>query len=431
MGENEHSSREHLDSGVLLDELESYVNPGRARVYRLMGMTNVEWAAEGSTVYDTEGREFIDLCAGYAVLNLGHRHPRIVEALTDQLGRMGMTTRTMLSAPEIKLAKALAEITPGDLHRSFFCATGAEAVEFALKAARVHAGRTKIIAAEGGFHGKTMGALSATAKSTYRDLFGPLVPGFQHVPYDDLEAMEEVLDDETAAVILEPIQGESGALVPGPGYLSGVREMCDRVGALLIFDEVQTGLGRTGANFGCEHSGVVPDMMTLAKGLGGGVIPLGATVARAEIFDLFDANPWIHSTTTGGNPLACAVGLATLEVLQEEDLPGQARRKGEWVMDRLMDMQSRYPTVISRVGGMGLLLGVHFANPAGGVMVLTELFDRGVLVVPSLMDYTVMRLAPPLNIDESLLEEGLDRLEAVLKEVAPELEDMDSEDGGL
>ncbi len=431
MGEDRLSNREHLDSGILLDELGTYVNPGRARVYRLMGMTNVEWSGEGSTIFDTEGKEFIDLCAGYAVMNVGHRHPAIIAAVTDQLGRMGMTTRTMLSAPEIILAKALAEIPPGDLQRSFFCATGAEAVEFALKAARVHTGRKKIIAAEGGFHGKTMGALSATAKSTYRDHFGPLVPGFYHVPYNDLRAMEDCLDEDTAAVILEPIQGESGALVPDPGYLTGVREMCDRAGALLILDEVQTGLGRTGANFACEHSGVVPDMMTLAKGLGGGVMPLGATVARAEIFDLFDANPWIHSTTTGGNPLACAVGLATLRVLQDEDLAGQARRKGEWTMDRLKQMQSEYPDVISDVGGMGLLLGVHFVNPAGGVMVLAELFDRGVLVVPSLMDYTVMRLAPPLNIDDELLMEGLDRLEAVLEEVAPELEDMGSEDGGV
>ncbi|MFO8059515.1 MAG: aminotransferase class III-fold pyridoxal phosphate-dependent enzyme [Bacillota bacterium] len=417
-------ARSKIDAEDLLRDLEEYVNPGRARVYRLMGMTNVECSAEGSIVVDTEGNEFIDLCAGYAVINAGHRHPRIVAAVTEQLQHMGMSTKTMLSAREVELARALAEITPGDLKRSFLCATGTEAVEVALKVARMHTGRTGFVACENAFHGKTLGALSATGSGSYRDPFEPLIPGFTHVPYNDLEAMEEAVDDETAAVIVEPVQGEAGAVVPDPGYLPGVRRICDRAGALLIFDEVQSGMGRTGKNFGCEHSGVSPDIMTLAKGLGGGLMPVGAAVAAPEVFAAFDANPWIHSSTTGGNPLACAAAVAALEVLQEENLAGQAARKGEWVMGHLQELAARYPELIESVSGAGLLLGIRFTKPAGGIMVLTELFSRGVLVVPSLMNWKVMRIAPPLNIPEELLERGLEVLDETLEYVRPDMEQM-------
>ncbi len=408
----------------LLEDLGKYVNPGRSRIYRLMGMTNIEYRGEGSRVIDEQGNEFIDLCAGYAVLNMGHRHPTIIEAVTRQLEKMGLATKTMLSRPEVDLARSLADITPGGLQRSFFCASGAEAVEVALKVARMHTGRKKIVATEGGFHGKTLGALSATSKGTYRDAFGPLLPGFIHVPYDDLAALQEAVDENTAAVIVEVIQGESGVVIPGDDYLPGVRRICDDAGALVIFDEVQTGLGRTGANFACEHYDVVPDIMTLAKSLGGGVVPLGAAIVLPEIFDVFDENPWIHSSTTGGNPVAASAGYAALQVLQEENLAEQAREKGDWALEYLKRVQYDYPTVISGVSGRGLLLGMHFADPSGGVMVLTELFNRGVLVVPSLMNWTVMRIAPPLNIPDEDLHAGLKRVRKVVEEVAPQLEEM-------
>lgn len=416
--------RQRIDADDLLSEMEKYVNPGRARVYRLMGMTNVEYTGEGSTVVDTEGNEFIDLGAGYAVINAGHRHPRIVAAVREQLEHMGLSTKTMLSAKEVELARALAEVTPGDLMRSFLCATGTEAVEVALKVARMYTGRTKFVATDNAFHGKTLGALSATGAGTYRDAFKPLIPGFTHVPFDDIQAMEAAVDDETAAVILEPIQGEAGVVIADPEYLPRVRQICDRAGALLILDEVQTGMGRTGRNFACEHYGVTPDIMALAKALSGGVIPVGAAVARSEVFEVFDANPWIHSSTTGGNPLACAAAIAALEVLQEEDLAGQARRKGEWVLERLQELARKYPELIETVSGKGLLLGVRFSKPAGGIMVLAELFSRGVLVVPSLMNWTVMRIAPPLNIEEEQLSRGLDIVEEALEYVRPDMEDM-------
>ncbi len=409
------------DPDVLLDGLAEYVNPGRARIYRLMGMTNVEWFAEGSKVVDTEGREFIDLCAGYAVMNAGHRHPRILEAVQDQMSRLALSTRTMLSAGEVELAGRLAELTPGELSRSFFCATGAEAVEVALKMARAHTDRENIVAAEHGFHGKTMGALSATGKGDYREPFEPLVPGFAHAPFGDIEAMDEAVDQKTAAVILEPIQGEAGAVAPDDDYLAQVREICSEAGALLILDEIQTGLGRTGKNFACEHYGVVPDIMTLAKGLGGGIMPVGACIARPEVFDIFDEHPWVHSSTTGGNPLACAAATAFLDVLVEENLAQEAAEKGEIVRERLLKLISDHPEVISDISGKGLLQGVKFTQPAGGLTVLMQLFERGVLVIPSLMNWSVMRIAPPLTIPVEKLERGMDIIEQTVSDTKSQL----------
>ncbi|MFO7941447.1 MAG: aspartate aminotransferase family protein [Bacillota bacterium] len=412
-------------SADVLDKLETYVNPGRARIYRLLGMDSVEWFAEGSLVRDTVGKEFIDFCAGYAVTNAGHRHPRIVGAVKDCLDRIALSTNTMLSAGEGEVAERLAQLMPGEMKMSFFSATGAEANEFAMKMARVATGRKGYVATFGGYHGMTMGALSLTGKGNYRDAFAPLLQDVEHVPYDDLEAMERAVDSDTAAVVVEPVQGEAGARVPGDDYLSGLRDICDRTGSLLVFDEVQTGMGRTGSNFACERWNVVPDIITLAKGLGGGVLPVSATVAKPEIYNVFDENPYIHASTTGGNPLSMAAAAAALDVLVEEDLAGQAREKGEIVMDRLEKLRSAYPEIISEVRGLGLLTGIAFHNPAGGLMVLSELFERGVLVIPSLMDWTVMRLAPPLNIDRKTLDRGLDILAEVMDSVAPNIAELE------
>ena len=425
MSDRSKASSQPLDPEVLLERLENFVNPGRARVYRLLGLNNIEWRAEGSTVTDSQGREFIDFCAGYAVMNCGHRHPRIVAAIEDQLGRMGLSSKMMLSQPEVLLGEQLADMAPGDLTQSFFCATGTEANEVAIKMARIFTGRANFVAAENGYHGKTMGSLSATAKGSYRDAFGPLVPGFTHVPYNDIEALEAAIDHETAAVILEPIQGEAGAVTPDDDYLPAVRELCDQNGSLLILDEIQSGLGRTGRNFASEHYGVVPDIMTLAKGLGGGLIPIGVAIARPGIFQILDDNPWIHSTTTGGNPLAATAGLATLDVIRDERLAEQAAQKGSWAMNELQRLQSEYPGVIETVQGQGLLLGIRFTNPSGGIMVLSELFERQVIVIPSLMDWTVMRIAPPLNIPEATLKQGFSILEEALSTLAPDIMAMD------
>jgi len=417
MRETDRSWARKIDPEILSGKFGRYVNPGQSRLFRYIGFTAIEWWGEGAVVIDSEGREFLDLCAGYAVMNLGHRHPKVVEAVKAQLDRLPLSTRTMLNQPQALLAEQLAEITPGELQYSFFCASGAEAVEAALKLARAHTGRSGLVACRGGFHGKTLGALSATGPGVYRDVFQPLVPGAVHVPFNDIAALEEAVGEDTAAVIVEPIQGEAGVRLPDAGYLRSVRDICRRKGALFIADEVQTGLGRTGANFACEHYDVVPDLMTLAKGLGGGVMPLGAAVGRPEVFAVFDEHPFLHTSTTGGNPLACAAGLATLEVLQEEDLAGQAAEKGQFLLDRLRDLQQDYPRVLSEVRGKGLLIGLSFARPGAGAMMITELYSRRVLIIPSLMDFTVMRVAPPLVISREQMERALDAFDQALAEV--------------
>jgi putrescine aminotransferase len=311
----------------ILEKYTRYINPGLVRLYRFANVVTAEWEAEGAVIRDIHGREYLDCSGGPAVFTLGHRHPKVVAAVKEQLDRMPMSVRAMPRIPEADLAELLAQITPGDLQYTFFTNSGTEANEGALKLARLATGRSNIVGAEGAFHGKTLGALSASGREKYKAPFRPLVPGFLHVPFGDLKAMEQAVTRETAAVILEPIQGEGGVIIPPDGYLRGVREICDRSGALLILDEVQTGLGRTGKMFACEHWGVVPDLLTTAKALGGGVMPIGAFTGRPHLWKALEQNPYLHSSTFGGNPLACAAGVATIRVLLEERLPERISRR--------------------------------------------------------------------------------------------------------
>ncbi len=291
---------------------ERHVNPGLAGLLRFTGLDVVEDHAEGVYVWDTSGRRYLDFLGLYGTLNLGHRHPRVVEAVKRQLDRMPMSVRVMISEPTARLAERLAEITPGDLSMSFFGNSGAEAVEAAFKLARIHTGKPEIITTERGFHGKTLGALSLTPKAEYQDPVRPLVPGVKVAPYGDAAAVAAAIGPETAAVIVEPVQGEGGVIVPPEGYLRELREITRERGVLLILDEVQTGMGRTGRLWAAEWEGVEPDLLTSAKALGGGVMPIGAVVGRAELFEPFKENPLIHSSTFGGNPLAAAAALADI-----------------------------------------------------------------------------------------------------------------------
>lgn len=399
----------------VLEQYERYVNPGMARLLRFMGLAQVEDEARGSRVRDTDGKTYLDCIGGYGTYSLGHRHPRVVAAVNAQLQRMPMSSKLLLNQPMADLAQKLAEITPGDLQYSFFCNSGTEAVEAALKLARLSTGRTKVIAALNSFHGKTLGSLSASGKDLYRDPFLPLLDGFVHVPFGDADLLTGMVDDDTAAVILEPIQGEGGIIVPPDGYLRRVREICDAHGALLILDEVQTGLGRTGKVFACQHEEVVPDILCLAKALGGGVMPLGAVIARPHLYAAYEAAPLLHTSTFGGNPLACAAGLATLQVLTEERLDEQAAWKGEYLLAKLHDLQTRYPGAIREVRGRGLMIGMEFATDELGGLILSEWIAGGVLTAFALNNMSVTRIEPPLNIERHELDQIVDVLEAALQ----------------
>ena len=395
----------------ILAKYERYINPGLVRLYRFANVITAEWEAEGAVVRDIHGKEYLDFSGGPAVFNIGHRHPKVVQAVKEQLDRMPMSVRAMPRKAEADLAELLAQITPGDLQFTFFANSGAEANEGALKLARLATGRTNIVGAVDAFHGKTFGALSASGREKYKTPFRPLLPGFSHVPFGDLAAMDRAVTNKTAAVILEPIQGEGGVIIPPEGYLRGVREICDRAGALLILDEVQTGLGRTGKMFACEHWGVTPDMITMAKALGGGVIPIGAITGRPRIWKTLEQNPYLHSTTFGGNPLACTAGVATIQVLLEEHLPERAADLGPYMVERLRELQRRHPTVVKDVRGKGLLIGMEFIDPDVVLLITADALARGLIVFYSLNKPECFRIAPPLIITRQQIDRAVEVLD--------------------
>jgi len=373
-----------------------YVNPGLAQLMKFADF-GVEMRAEGMMVYDHAGRAYLDFLGGYGTFALGHRHPKVVEAVKAQLDRMPLSSKVFFSALVADFCEALALVLPGDLRYSFLCNSGTEAVEGALKIARKYTGKHKFIATLGGYHGKSMGSLSATGREQYRQPFYPLVPGFVHVPFGDVDAVAQEMDDDTAGIIVEPIQGEGGIFLPLDDYLPSLRQLCTERNALLIVDEVQTGLGRTGAMFAVEHWDVQPDIITLAKALGGGVVPSGAFSSTREIWEkAFGDNPLIHTSTFGGNPLACAAGIATLQVLQEEDLPVRAAQRGEQLLTGLSAVQRDYPDIVTQVRGKGLMVGVEFSIEDVAKLVIGGMTRRGVIAAYTLNNPRVIRFEPPL-----------------------------------
>jgi putrescine aminotransferase len=391
----------------VLDDEEHCVNTSLTRLMRFMGLDSVEWEGRGALLRDARGKEYIE-CSGYGTLFHGHSHPRVVAAVQEQAGRLALSSRMMPHAPAGRLARMLAEVTPGDLQYTFFCNSGAEAVEGALKLARARTRRPGLVAAEGAFHGKTMGALAVNGSAFYREPFEPLVPGVRRVPYGDAAALAAAVDDTVAAVILEPIQGEAGVIVPPEGYLAAARAACDRAGAVLILDEVATGIGRTGTMFCCEQSGVVPDILCMAKSLGGGIMPIGAFTARPSVWEPFDENPFLHSSTFGGSPLACAAGIAALEAIAAEGLLQRCRERGAQCFAGLGRIAAAHPEVIREVRGRGLLIGLELAGEGLGGVFMSELLDRGVLPNISLNKLHVVRLLPPAVITAAQVERVLE-----------------------
>jgi putrescine aminotransferase len=374
----------------------AYLNPPLARVMKLSG-SPVEVSAAGCTITDHTGKTYLDFAGGYGVFTLGHRHPRVVAAVRAQLDRMALSGRTMFNPLMGRLAKRLAELTPGDLAISFFANSGTEAVEGALKLARAATKRPAIVATDAAFHGKTLGALSASGRDAFRDPFLPLLADVRRVPFGDAEALRAVVDGDVAAVIVEPIQGEGGVNVPPDGYLRQVRAICDATGAVMIADEVQTGLGRCGALFACDREAVVPDVMTLAKGLSGGVVPIGAYVARSSVWNAaYGKQPLLHTSTFGGNELACAAALAALDVLIDDDLTANARARGAELLAGARATMERFPAVIADARGAGLLVGVELRSEGYGGTIIPELLKRGVTAAWTLNQQRVIRLEPPL-----------------------------------
>jgi acetylornithine/succinyldiaminopimelate/putrescine aminotransferase len=369
-----------------------------------MGLVVVR--AEGATVWDADGRAWLDLLAGMGVANVGHNHPAVLAAVRAQLERHlhVMVYGELVQEAQVRLAARLAGLLPPPLSVVYFTSSGAEAIEGALKTARKHTGRPQLVAFDGAFHGDTLGALSLGGNPLYRTPFEPLLPGVVRLPFDD-EAALAAIDRDTAAVVVEPVQAEGGVRIPRPTFLQALRRRCTETGALLVFDEVVTGFGRTGRLFAFEHAGVVPDLLVLAKALGGG-LPLGAFVGSPEVLATLARDPPLaHVTTFGGHPLSCAAGLAALEVLLREALPARAAALGATLHGRLSTLVGRGG--LAAVRGMGLLLGLEFAEAAACARFTRRARDLRLLLGWTLHRDTVVRLAPPLVLTDAEAERAL------------------------
>src|ERR1051325_2877109 len=375
----------------------------------------IEWIGDGCLLRDVTGREFIDCLGGFGIFAIGHRHPRMIEAIKQQMDRMGLHSQWMLNPRSADAARRLAEITPGNLRKTFWCSTGTEAVEGALKLARLFTRKSKFISTINSFHGKTMGSLSVTGRDLFRKPFLPLLKA-TFVPYNSAEAIANAIDDHTAAVILEPIQGEGGVIVPSDDYLPAVRQVCSERRVLLILDEVQTGLGRTGKMFGCDHSGVVPDIICLGKAISGGVIPCAAFHTTDAIFESFHPNPFFHTSTFGANPMATTAAATTIQILQEENLVKRSEEMGEYFRTGLRELQVRYPGIIRDVRGAGVANGVEDVDAKVGESLAQRMFDRNVLIAYTLNKPEVIRIEPPFVITRELIDTVLERFDEALKE---------------
>jgi acetylornithine/N-succinyldiaminopimelate aminotransferase len=365
----------------------------------------------GVHVWDSDGRGYLDLVSGIAVCALGHAHPKVVEALKTQAETLFHVSNLYHMTPQILLARLLVENTPFD--KAFFCNSGAEANEAAIKLARKYAsenmkGRYELITMHGSFHGRTLATVTATAQERFHKGFEPLPEGFRYVPYNDLPALEAAITEKTCGVLVEPIQGESGVVIPDDGYLQGIRRICDEKGILMIADEVQTGIGRTGTLFACEQADVVPDMMTLAKALGNG-FPIGALLASDKVAAAFV--PGNHASTFGGNPLACSAALATLETIFEEGILENCREMGKYFLSKLGELKEKH-SVIREVRGRGLMLGVELTVP--GAEIVLKCMQKGLLI--NCANGNVLRLVPPLI----LTRQDVDKAVGILNEVLGE-----------
>lgn len=410
-----------------LHYFDHYVSPGWLKYRKSVssdseGGAVLEWQDEGAYCYGLNGEKFIDCLGGFGIYTCGHRNPEILEVVKAQLDHQALHSQELLDPLRGYLAKAVADITPGDLQQCFFTNGGAEAVEMALKLARIATGGRWYISTVGAFHGKSMGAISVGGKGSYRVPYTPMVQQIQHVEYGNAEDIRKAVrnlhavGEKVAAVILEPIQGEAGVIIPPEGYLKEVREICDEYGVALIFDEIQTGMGRTGTMWRCEAEGVTPDIMTFGKAFGGGILPITGLICTPKMWtqELID-NPWLlGSPTFGGNPLCCAAAIATIRYMLKNDIPGVCKAKGEVLKAGLQSLAEKYPEIIQEVRGTGLMLAVEFHTCDMGYDVSRGLFARRVLTAGTLVNAKTIRFEPTAVISEQDMKDVISRMDEAL-----------------
>jgi putrescine aminotransferase len=404
----------------LIDEIrwdyDEFVNRGFLEYRKAAGADDMamEWSANGDTFMDLQGREYIDCLGGFGVYNCGHRHPTVIKAVKDQLDKQPLSSAELVDANRALLARILADITPGDLKYTFFTSSGTEAIETALKMASLYTKRHFYIAFEGDFHGKTHGSLSLTSKSNFRGPFLPLLQGARHCKFGDLDMlrkMVEVMDftgELPAAIVYEPIQGEGGIIIPPDDFIPGIRKICDEYDICMVADEVQAGMCRTGYFFATDYYDVAPDIISMAKALGGGVMPISACICTEKVFEGMFPDPLLHSTTTGGSPTAVAAAIAAINVMLKEDLCGKARRAGGIFMEGLEKIKAKYPKLMTDVRGRGLFIAMEFVDGDLGYEVVYEMFNRQVLVSGSLINAKTIRIEPPLIITDEHIQKALE-----------------------
>lgn len=413
-----------------IEYFDTYVSPGWLK-YRKSVSTNsavLEWKDHDGICEGLYGEEFIDCLGGFGIYTCGHRNNYILDTVKAQLEHQALHSQELLDPLRGYLAKAVADITPGDLEKCFFTNGGAEAVEMALKLARIATGGRWYISTVGAFHGKSMGAISMGGKSTYRVPYTPMVQQVQHVEYGNAKDTEKAIrnlvavGEKVAAVIVEPIQGEAGVIVPPAGYLAELRKICDEYGVALIFDEIQCGMGRTGTMWRCEAEGVVPDIMTFGKAFGGGIMPITGIICRPHMWteELVD-NPWLlGSPTFGGNPVCCSAAIATIKYMIDHDIPGQCKEKGDYLIKELKSLWEKYPSVIGEVRGVGLMLAVEFVASDVGYSVAKGLFARGVMTAGTLVNAKCIRFEPSAVITKEQIDAVIERMDAALADTKKE-----------
>lgn len=407
---------EELKTQALAD-FSKYVNPQKARVLKNAGLDIIEGKREGAAVWDITGEKYIDCITSAGSFNVGRRNPEVIQALKKALDEYDLGSFIVCSKQKADLAKKLAEITPGDLQFVTYGTGGGEANDFAIKLARGFTMKTEVISTIKAYHGHTGFSLAAIGRDEYKKPFYPMVPGFTHVPYNDLNAMTNAVTDDTAAIMIEPVQGEGGIYPATTDYLKGLRALCDKNDIVLIFDEIQTGFGRTGKMFCCEHAGVVPDILTVAKSLGGNLYPISATIYREELNDFVMKYPFTHLSTFGGSDLGCIVGLAAIDYLIKNKVPDHATAMGDRFQKGFDGLLKKYSDLLIEVRRMGLMMGLQFTNDSIGPRMSYQLAQNGVIALYTGNDPSVMRLMPVLEIQPNEVDVVIDALDASMSEI--------------
>jgi len=418
------NSNSYMTSGIKLSEdmnlFESYgrlINPAYPSFLSKLGLNKVAAKAQGATITDSQGNTYIDCVGGYGLFNLGHNNPDIIDSLTDQLKQQQLLTKPLISEVQVRLAECIEKITPGELSCSFILNSGSEAIDCAIKLVRLHKGKKTIVTAQNSFHGHTFGALTASGIPSFKRAFQPLLPGFISVPFGDIEALKKSISVDTAAVLIEPIQHEAGVLLPPDGYFQKVRELCDEHELILILDEIKTGFGKTGRMFACEYYDIVPDILVLGKSLGGGLIPVGAVVAKNYLWKRFGLSFSMSASSYAGNVLACRAALSTIRYIEEGNLLSECVEKGKMLLRSFRDYVREYSDILQSADGLGLLIGIETKSGKIALELAKEMIRQGIIMVPAFGNSSVLMVEPPLVISFKQIRKVVDAFAAACSSV--------------